>query len=174
MKRQWGARWQYCVAWRNGVEYKYSMNTVGPYERNMKTVRPWFSGYHYCTTSFNKAWTQVMYRLKLKFCSLSVGDSRWWGSLTMIPGGNKVNHFRLSTITQKQFIIIIIIIIMKTLHKVKKWNAIKIQHAIGLSDCGINYDMSWKGNTVLFTVTHLCFAKAKFKVNEIYENTVRC
>ena len=133
MKRQWGARWQYCVAWRNGVKYEYSMNTVGPYERNMKTVWPWFSGYHYCTTSFNKAWTQVMYRLK--FCSLSVGDSRWWGSLTMIPGGNKVNDFRLSTIPQKQFIIIIIIIIiiMKTLHKVKKWNVIEMQHAIGLS-----------------------------------------
>ena len=53
-------------------------------------------GYHYCTTSFNKAWTQVMCRFKS--CSRRVGDWRWWGSLTMVPAGNEskrlssVNH----------------------------------------------------------------------------------
>ena len=34
-----------------------------------------FSSYHYCTTSFNKASTQVLRRLKS--CSQRVGDSRW-------------------------------------------------------------------------------------------------
>ena len=62
-------------------------------------VAPWCSGYHYCTTSFNSAWTQVLRRFKP--CSRRVGDSRWWGSL---------NVFRQSTIPRKQFIIIIIII----------------------------------------------------------------
>ena len=43
-----------------------------------------------------KAWTQVL--LRFKSCSPRVGDSRWWGSLTMVPAGNKakwdwsVNH----------------------------------------------------------------------------------
>ena len=59
-------------------------------------VTPWCRGYHCCTTSFNKAWTQV--RRKFKSCSRRVGDSRWWESLTMVPAGNKakrllsVNH----------------------------------------------------------------------------------
>ena len=59
-------------------------------------MAPWCSGYHYCTTSFNKAWTQVLRRFKS--CTRRVGDSRWWGSLTMFPAGNKgkclssVNH----------------------------------------------------------------------------------
>ena len=54
------------------------------------------SGYHYCTTStsFNKAWTQVLHRFKS--CSRHVGDSRWWGSLTMVPAGNKAK--RLSSV----------------------------------------------------------------------------
>ena len=60
------------------------------------TVAPWCSGYHYYTTSFNLAWTQILCRFK--FCSLRVRDSRWWGSLTMVLVGNKakrllsVNH----------------------------------------------------------------------------------
>ena len=51
---------------------------------------------HYCTTSFNWVWTQVLRRFKP--CSRRVGDSRWWGSLTVVPAGNKakrlspVNH----------------------------------------------------------------------------------
>ena len=57
---------------------------------------PWCSVYHYCTTSFKKAWTQVLCRFIS--CWQHVGDSRWWGSLTMVPPGNKakrllsVNH----------------------------------------------------------------------------------
>ena len=59
-------------------------------------VALWCSGYHYCTTSFNWAWTQVLPRFKS--CFRCLGDSRWWGSLTMDPFDNKdkrlsfVNH----------------------------------------------------------------------------------
>ena len=50
-----------------------------------------YSGYHYCTASFNKAWTHVLCRFKP--CSRRVGDSRWWGSLTMVAAGNKAKQF---------------------------------------------------------------------------------
>ena len=53
-------------------------------------VAPWCSGYHYYTTSFNKAWTQVLRRFKP--CSRRVRDSRWSGSLTTVPAGNKATH----------------------------------------------------------------------------------
>ena len=52
--------------------------------------------YHYYTNSFTEAWNQVLRRLKT--CSRCVEDSRWWGSLTIVPAGNKakrlspVNH----------------------------------------------------------------------------------
>ena len=55
-----------------------------------------YSGYHYGITSFDKTWTQVLRRFK--YCSRRVGYSRWWGSLIMVPAGNKakrpswVNH----------------------------------------------------------------------------------
>ena len=52
------------------------------------------SGYHYCTTSFSKAWAQVLHRFKS--CLQRIGDSRWWRSLTMVLAGNKV--IRLSSI----------------------------------------------------------------------------
>ena len=54
----------------------------------------WCSGYHYCTTSFNKAGTQVLRRLKS--CLRRAGDSQWWGSLTMVPTGNRAK--RLSSV----------------------------------------------------------------------------
>ena len=38
-----------------------------------------------------KAWTQVLRRFKS--CSWRVGDSRWWGSLTMVPAENKAMPF---------------------------------------------------------------------------------
>ena len=59
-------------------------------------VAPWCSGYYYCTTSFNKAWTQVLHRFKS--CSQHVRDLQWWWSLTVVLAGNKakcllsVNH----------------------------------------------------------------------------------
>ena len=54
-------------------------------------VAPWCSGYHYCTTSFNSAWTQVLRRFKP--CLGRAGDSQWWGSLAMVPAGNKAKCF---------------------------------------------------------------------------------
>ena len=62
-------------------------------------VVPWCSGYHYCTTSFNWAWTQVLGRLKR--WSQHVGDSGWWGSLTVVPAGNKAKHLLLVNHTTK-------------------------------------------------------------------------
>ena len=63
---------------------------------------------HYFTASFYKAWTQVLCRFK----SWSrAGDSRWCGSLTMIPAGNKAKRLSLVNHTKKIIIIIIIIII---------------------------------------------------------------
>ena len=49
-------------------------------------MAPWCSGYHHCTTSFNKAWTQVLSRSKS--CLRRVGDSQWWESLTVVSTGN--------------------------------------------------------------------------------------
>ena len=57
-------------------------------------VVPWCSIYHYCTTSFNKASIQFLRRFKS--CSWRDGDSRWWGSLTMVTAGNKAK--RLSSV----------------------------------------------------------------------------
>ena len=70
-------------------------------------VAPWCSGYHYCTNSFNKAWAQVLRRFKS--CTRCVRDSRWWGSLTMVPARNKAKRLPLVNQTTKKFIIIIII-----------------------------------------------------------------
>ena len=60
----------------------------------LNPVAPWCSGYHCCTTSFIKAWAQVLSRCKS--CLRRVGDSRCWGSLTMVPAGNKAK--RLSSV----------------------------------------------------------------------------
>ena len=54
----------------------------------------WCSGYHYCSTSFIKAWTQVLCRFKP--CLWHVRGLQW--SLTMVLAGNQakclssVNH----------------------------------------------------------------------------------
>ena len=73
-------------------------------------IPPWCSGYHYCTTSFNKAWIQVL--RKLKSCSRRVGYLRWWESLKMFPTRNKAKSISSVNHTTKKFIIIIIIIII--------------------------------------------------------------
>ena len=65
-----------------------------PSNYNFLTFCLWRRGYHYCTTSFYEALTQVLGRFKS--CSRRVGDSRWWGSLTMVPAGNKAK--RLSSV----------------------------------------------------------------------------
>ena len=75
---------------------KSSNNFLMDLVRILGLMAPWCSGYHYCKTSLNKAWIQVLRRLKS--CSRFVGDSRWWGSLTVVLAGNKakglssVNH----------------------------------------------------------------------------------
>ena len=77
-----------------------------PYQQKVDVV-PWCSGYLYWTTSFNKAWTQVLRRFKS--CSRRVPDSRWWGSQWCWQCSRleiKLNAFRWSTLPQKQFIII--------------------------------------------------------------------
>ena len=62
----------------------------------MHFVLPWCSGYHYCTYSLTKVWTQVLRRLKA--CSWLIGDLRRWEPLKMIPTRSKdkrlssVNH----------------------------------------------------------------------------------
>ena len=56
----------------------------------------WCSGYHYCTASFNWTWTQALRRFKP--CSQRVGDSRWWGSLTVVPAVSKTK--RLSSVNR--------------------------------------------------------------------------
>ena len=67
------------------------------------TLAPWCSGYHYCASSFKKAWAQILRRLRS--CSWRVGELRWWG-WTMIPLGNKVEHLSSVNHNSKQFIFI--------------------------------------------------------------------
>ena len=67
---------------------------------------PWCSGYHYCTASFNWAWTQVLRRFKSSSRRVGIrdGEDLWqWSRLELW-----LNASRRSTIPQKQFIIIII------------------------------------------------------------------
>ena len=72
--------------------------------------QPWDSGYHYCTASFNKAWTHALHssnpaRGVMEICD---GENHWqWSQLKI-----KLNTFRRSTIPQKQFITIITILII--------------------------------------------------------------
>ena len=62
----------------------------------LNLMASWCSGYHYCTTSFINAWTQILRRFKS--WSRRVENSRWCESMTMFPTGNKakclssVNH----------------------------------------------------------------------------------
>ena len=75
-----------------------------------RNVAPWCSGYDYCTTSFTKP--------EFRFCASSNpsrgmseirgGEDLWqWSRLEI-----RLSAFRRSTIPQKQFIIIFIIIII--------------------------------------------------------------
>ena len=64
----------------------------------------WRSGYHYCTTSFNKIWTQVLRRSNLARYMSGICDGedlRQWSRLDI--------RLSWSTRPQKQFITIIII-----------------------------------------------------------------
>ena len=118
----------------------------------------WCSGYHYCTTSFNKARTQVLRRLKS--CSRRVRDSRRWGSLAVVPGGNKAKCLSSVNHTTKESIIIIIIIMLfmidtidiasygdnNTLYSLKKNNVTSKQNYKTRQSNALNgfIKMAWK------------------------------
>ena len=73
-------------------------------------VSPWCSRYHCCTTSFNKAWTQVLRRF---IATRGVSEIRYGEDLLQCSRLEiRLNNFRQSIIQQKQFIIIIIITII--------------------------------------------------------------
>ena len=78
------------------LKVKDWLNCCSIDSKESNLVAPWCSGYRYCTTSFNKAWAQVLRRFQP--CSRRVRDLLWWRSLTMVPAGNKaiclssVNH----------------------------------------------------------------------------------
>ena len=77
------------------------------------TVVPCCSGYHYCITSFNQAWTQVL--LRFKSCSRHVRNLRWWelqGSRLEI----RLDVFPGSSIPQEQVTNIIITSNFRHLH----------------------------------------------------------
>ena len=78
----------------------YFSQTLVNIHRFHRIYRSYKSGrdYNYCTSSFIKTWTQVRY-------------FRWWGSLTIVPVENKANVVRLSATLQKQFIIIISLLV---------------------------------------------------------------
>ena len=81
--------------------------------RSMLIVAPWCRGYHYYTTSFNKAWTRFCASSNpaLGVSEIRNGEDLWQWSRQEI----RLNAFRRSTVPQKQFIIIIIIIIIITI-----------------------------------------------------------
>ena len=60
---------------------------------------PWWSGYHYCTTSFNKVWTQVLCRFQptCSILEIQVGEDLWQRSWLEI----RLNVFHWSIIPQK-------------------------------------------------------------------------
>ena len=51
------------------------------------------SGYHWCTTSFSKAWTVILCKLTSNSCWQRVWDRWWWEYLTIVAARNKVKDF---------------------------------------------------------------------------------
>ena len=82
------------VWWSDRVLPRSLLTLPIPGKSESNILAPWCSGYQYFTTSFNKAWTQVLRTFKT--CSWHVRDSRWWGSPTMVPAGNMAK--RLSSV----------------------------------------------------------------------------
>ena len=96
---------------KNSISIKLSAYHCSGHHYCTTSLMLWCSDYHYYTTSFSKAWTQVLRRFRS--WSRHVGDSRWWGSLTIAPAGNKaksvssVNH-TTKTIHHHHFIVSVI------------------------------------------------------------------
>ena len=45
------------------------------------------------TAQIHSSKPELRFLRRFKSCSWRVGDSRWWGSLTMVPAGNKATPF---------------------------------------------------------------------------------
>ena len=80
---------------KNNATFNYrSYETAGSSQySNNAAAMPCFIGYHYCTTSSNKAWTQVLHKFK---CYLRRAACWRFEMVTMIPAGNKAK--RLSSV----------------------------------------------------------------------------
>ena len=87
-----------------GLRFEYKTFPI----QTLLVVNSWRSVYHYYTTSFSKAWTQVLRRFKS--CLIRVRDSRWWESVTMVQAENKAKCRRF---------IIIITMFRKKLYEIK-------------------------------------------------------
>ena len=94
------------VSERRDLYFYYYTISIVDSGRFLLEVASWCSGYHYCTTSFNKAWTQVLRRFDPArgVSEIRGGEDLWQCSLLEI----RLNTFRRSpfVIPQKQFIII--------------------------------------------------------------------
>lgn len=107
-----------CQTWGLRRKLIFTVNSKQNHQKHFQTllqqsVPPCCSSYYFCTTSCNKIWTRVLHRFKSR--SRHVRDLRWWKSLTIVPAGNEafvLSTFRPSTIPQKQFTVILIIIIL--------------------------------------------------------------
>ena len=76
-------------------------NSTSILKKYLLLVASGCSDYHYCITLFKKVLTQVLRRFKS--CARRVRDSRWWGSLTMVPARNKAEPLSLVSHTTKAF-----------------------------------------------------------------------
>ena len=74
--------------WVNFFSLQWKKSVI--FSNKQDILPPWCSDYHHCTTSYNQSWTQAF--RKFKPCSWRVRNLRWWGSLTMVPAGNKAKH----------------------------------------------------------------------------------
>ena len=72
----------------------------------------WCSGYLYCTTSFNKAWTQVLLVACRRIGMVRISE--------VVPVGKKAKRLSSVNHTTEQLIIIILIIIWKH-HTIQGW-----------------------------------------------------
>ena len=76
----------------------------------------WWVGYQYWTTSFNNAWTQVLCRFKScsQHARIDIGEDLWQRPLVEV----RLSTVFQSIIPQKQFIIIIIMIMCSSSDKI--------------------------------------------------------
>ena len=129
--------------WPTIPQKQFIINSI-----QFNSLSPWCSGYHYCTTSFNKDWTQVLH--SFKSCSRSVGDSRWWRSLTMAPAGNKAK--RLSSVNHTT----------KSIHHHISFAGYSIKQNNTVEYLGCQLDSRLRGEALALKVLRKINAKLKF------------